>query len=60
MVKVVMTDGTRKRQTIFEEVREGGDYVELYEIEGVGEEATFRIYFDDRLDRTMKRDGNET
>jgi serine/threonine-protein kinase len=60
MVKVVMTDGTRKRQTILEEVREGGDYVELYEIEGVGEEATFRIYFDDRLDRTMRRDGNET
>jgi hypothetical protein len=60
MVKVVMTDGTRKRRTVFEEAREGGDYVELFDIEGVGQEATFRIYFDDRLDRTMRRDGNET
>ncbi|MEO7454015.1 MAG: protein kinase [Fimbriimonadales bacterium] len=60
MVKVIMTDGTRKRQTVFEEVRDGGDYVELYEIEGVGDEATFRIYFDDRLDRSMRRDGNDT
>jgi serine/threonine-protein kinase len=60
MVRVVMTDGTRRRRTVFEEAREGGDYVELYDIEGVGDEATFRIYFDDRLDRTMRRDGNET
>lgn len=58
MVKVVMTDGSRKRRTVFEEAREGGDYVELYEIEGVGPSATFRIYFDDRLDRSLRRDGN--
>ena len=59
MVKVVMTDGTRKRRTVFEEVRDGGDYVELLELEGVGQSARFRIYFDDRLDRTIVRDGNE-
>ena len=60
MVKVVMTDGSRKRRTIFEEVRDGGDYVELLDIEGVGKSATFRIYFDDRLDRRFVREGNES
>jgi serine/threonine-protein kinase len=59
MVRVVMTDGTRKRRTIMDEARDGGDYVELLDVEGVGERATFRIYFDDRLNRTIRRDGND-
>jgi hypothetical protein len=53
-----MTDGSRKKGTILEEVRSGGEYVELLEIEGVGDKATFRIYFDDYLFRTIRREGN--
>jgi hypothetical protein len=58
LVRVDMTDGSRKKRTILEEVRSGGEYVELLEIEGVGDKATFRIYFDDYLFRTIRREGN--
>ncbi len=58
MVRVDMTDGSRDKRTVFEEVRSGGEYVELLEVEGVGQRATFRIYFDDYLHRTIRREGN--
>lgn len=58
LVRVDMTDGSRKKRTVFEEARSGGDYVELLDIEGVGANATFRIYFDDYLFRTIRREGN--
>jgi len=58
LVRVDMTDGSREKRTVFEEVRPGGDYVELLDIEGVGDRATFRIYFDDYHFRTIRRDGN--
>ncbi len=58
LVRVDMTDGSRKKRTVFEEVRSGGEYVELLEVEGVGDRATFRIYFDDYLFRTIRREGN--
>jgi serine/threonine-protein kinase len=58
LVRVDMTDGSRDKRTIFEEVRSGGEYVELLDVEGVGERATFRIYFDDYLNRTIRREGN--
>jgi serine/threonine-protein kinase len=59
-VRVEMTDATGEKQVIFDEEREGGDDVWLEDIAGRGKEATFRIYFNDRLWRTITREGNGT
>jgi serine/threonine protein kinase len=58
MVRVEMTDGSGEKKIVFEEPKPGGDSVFLENIEGVGKTATFRIYFDDLLYRTIKREGN--
>lgn len=60
MVRVEMTDATGEARNVFEELREGGTYVSLDNVEGKGKEATFRIYFDNTLWRTLKRQGNNT
>ena len=56
-VRVEMTDATGEPQVIYEDSRPGGSYVEIPDIEGKGKMATFRIYFDNYLWRTMKREG---
>lgn len=59
MVRVEMTDARGVPQVVFEEERPGLDEVVLDDIKGYGKEATFRIYFNNYLDSTIKRKGVE-
>ncbi len=59
MVRVEMTDARGVPQVIFEEEREGNEQISLDAIKGYGKEATFRIYFNNFLDATVKRKGVE-
>ncbi len=57
MVRVEMTDATRKKRVIYEGLRTVGEEVILENIEGYGKEALFRIYVDNYLSKTVRQAG---
>lgn len=59
LVRVEMTDARGESLVIFEETRPPGSEVSLESIEGFGKRATFRIYFNNYLDTTITRKGQE-
>jgi hypothetical protein len=56
-IKVVMMDA-KGSKTVFEEERSAGDVVEIDE-EGIGPEATFRIFFDGELVQQVTKRADE-
>jgi len=57
MVRVEMVDARAEPQVVFEEEREPGDEISLQQIEGFGDKATFRIYYNGVLDTEITRRG---
>lgn len=57
LVRVEMIDARGEPQVIFEESREAGEEITLDNIEGFGEKATFRIYYDNELDAEVIKRG---
>lgn len=57
LVRVEMVDARGEPMVIFEEPREPGEEIALEGIEGFGERATFRIYYDDVLDSEVIKRG---
>lgn len=57
LVRVEMIDARGEPQIIFEEPREPGEEISLEGIEGFGERATFRIYYDNVLDSEVIKRG---
>lgn len=57
LVRVEMIDARGEPQIIFEEPRDPGEEISLEGIEGFGERATFRIYYDNVLDSEVIKRG---
>ncbi len=57
LVRVEMVDQGGVPKVVFEEERHPGEEISLERIEGLGEKATFRIYYNDVLDAEITRRG---
>lgn len=59
LVRVEMADARGVEQVVFEDTKPGDSEVVLENVEGVGRTATFRIFFNGFLDRTIVLRGSE-
>jgi len=57
LVRVEMVDARGESLIVFEEARQPGEEIALEGIEGFGERATFRIYYDNVLDSEVIKRG---
>ena len=57
LVRVEMVDARGESLIVFEEARQPGEGIALEGIEGFGERATFRIYYDNVLDSEVIKRG---